>query len=322
MKLRDKLAIIGHVLNDVRSSASYNPTLTTYAQGVAQDIDTSDADFLSPQVPVATSTGYYKSWSAKDLLQMPETERPIGGKPNRITFAASDPTYNCTPHGLEAVVDDEERPAGQDNSPVSIDEVKIRGVVDASRRARLNRVLTTIRASVSAQSGRGQWSDPDKDPIAEIDEQIFNIAKTTGILPNRMWIDMIAWNKLAHHPKVIARQPGAEVVNMNTVKLQSMLSNNPALEIKVGVAVYDQNKRGNSKNATFIGNGDVFVFYANPMPTVFDPSFAKTFGKGLAGIDQVKTYREEPTNDVHAVLWSEQNKVTTSDVARRITVSD
>lgn len=313
--------IIGRVLNSARATASFNPTLTTYAQGIAADVDTSDADFLCPEVVVPASIGQYKSYSDKDLIALYETARALGGQANRIRLSATDPTYNAKPHALEASVDDAERDAAPDSGAL-LDQAKVRAVVNASRRARLNRVLTVIRASVSAESGKGVWSDAAKDPIKEINEQILAIAQATGLLPNRLWIDMIAWAKLVDHPKVLARMPGADLATVDTLRVRRLLTLNPGIEIKIGAAIYDENKAGQAKSGKFMGNGDVFIYYAESNPDQYDASFAKCFTTAKGGVDQVRTYRDEPArSDVHAVDWTEDNKVTTTIAGKRITVS-
>jgi hypothetical protein len=91
------------------SSSKFNVTLTNYARGLAQDISTSLANFLAPEVVVPAATGQYKSFDDKNTFQVVDTSRAVGGPAKRLEFAASDPTYNCLPQALEIAIDDHER---------------------------------------------------------------------------------------------------------------------------------------------------------------------------------------------------------------------
>ena len=91
------------------SSSKFNVTLTNYARGIAQDLRSSLADFIAPEVIVTAATGQYKDFSDKNAFQILDTSRAVGGPARRLEFAATDPTYNCLPQALEIPIDDHER---------------------------------------------------------------------------------------------------------------------------------------------------------------------------------------------------------------------
>jgi hypothetical protein len=66
--------------------------------------------------------------------------------------------------------------------------------------------------------------------------------------------------------------------------------------------------------------GDVFLFVGENSPTVFDPSFMKTFTTGVGSVDQVWAY-QEPRAEILAVDWSEDIQVTSPICGKRVTVS-
>ncbi len=302
-----------------RSAASANPTLTNYAFGIAQDMRSALANFIAPEVEVPAGMGQFKSFSDKDAFQVYETARPMGGKPNRIQFLATDGTFNCKPQALEVTVDDEERRVAGEVDPIRLDESKIRTLISSCMLAREVRVFAKVNA-VTAVTNRGQWPDPDVDPIAELDEQILAIVTATGMMPNRLAIGIGAWNTLRNHPKVLARQPGAVVVGLTLPQLSAMLIN-PAIEIRVGIISKDTVKFGKDKSATNVMGAVAVPFIGSNSPTQFDPSWIKTFVPRYGGVDQVRTYRDEPNLDVHLTEWGEDVQVTGTACAKRLVIT-
>lgn len=303
----------------IRSQASLNPTLTNYAYGIAQDLRSALANFLAPEVEVPAGIGQFKSFNDKNAFQVYDTGRAIGGKPNRIQFAASDGTFNCKPQALEATVDDEERRVAGDADPIRLDQSKIRTLITSTTLAREVRVFAKA-ATISAVNGAGVWTDKDIDPIKELDEQILAIATETGIMPNRLALGLGAWAVLRANPKVIARQPGAALVGLSLPQLSSMLMN-PAIECRVGMLSKDTVKFGQTKSASNVMGASAFLFIGGDNATQYDPSFMKTFVPRYGGVDQVRTYRDEPNLDVHLVEWGEDIQVTGSACAKRFAIS-
>ena len=165
------------------------------------------------------------------------------------------------------------------------------------------------------------WSSASNDPIAEIDAAIESIATATGQMPNRVVFGLPAWTKFRNHPKVVAKFPGAGVIGVTTGQAQALLLN-PGIEVKIGLLGKDAAKLGAAKSSSNVVGSEVFVFCASDSPTVYDPSFAKTFMAGNGGITAVRQYRDEGArSDVFAIDWARDIKVVAAGCARRITVS-
>lgn len=304
-----------------KSASTVNHTLTNYARGIAQDMSSALANFLAPEVPVTSSTGQYKDYSDKNAFQVYDTSRAIGGPAKRIEFAASDPTYNCKPQALEIPIDDNEGHASGMADPLKVRQAKTRTLVSSTVLSHEAKVFTAVRSAVTAESGKGVWSNADVDPIEELDEQIEALSTASGMMPNRMVIGIGAWRILRNHPKVIARQPGAIVVGATTDQAASMMLN-PSIDIRVGVLSRDTAKFGKGKAAENIVGAEVFIFYNRSEPTIYDPSFAKTFTIAEGGVDEVHEYRSDSNrSDIIAVDWSEDIKITSTALVRRITLS-
>jgi hypothetical protein len=188
-----------------RTIAAYNPTLTHYAQGLAQDLSSAIADFVAPLVEVPAGLGRYKQFDEKNAFQIYNTERALGGPATRIQFAATDPAFDCRPQALEAGIDDAEYDAaGEDNSQ-RLDESRVRTLLSSATLAHEDKVIQAAK-TVAAVGGKGVWSNASIDPIAEIDEQIEALATACGMMPNRIVFGLGAWRVARNHQRLQFRR--------------------------------------------------------------------------------------------------------------------
>ena len=299
------------------SSSKYNVTLTNYARGLAQDLSATLANFLAPEVVVPAATGQYKSFDDKNTFQVVDTSRAVGGPAKRLEFGASDPTYNCLPQALEIAIDDHERDEAGEGDPLRLEEAKTQTLVSSavtSHEAKVFAALTALAAAANIALATD-------DPIAKIDDHIEALARDTGRMPNRLVIGLPLWNKLRNNAKVIARFPGAVSVGVTMPQFASLLLN-PSIDVRVGIMSQDTAKLGLAKNTVNIVGLQLVVFHATASPTLYDPSFMKTFRMRRGGVDVVRTYRDDSArSDILAVDWSEDIRVTSPVCARKLTAS-
>jgi hypothetical protein len=303
----------------VRRQASGDPTLTNFARGLTQELGSAIANFLAPIVRVPSTIGQYKKFNESQDFQVYDTARAVGGAAKRIHFHAEDPAYNCQPQALEIPLDDAEADA-EGNFPMSVKQAKTRTLVSSAVTGHEDKVITVAKTT-SAESGLGDWGNPDVDPVAEIDATQRAIATACGRMPNRIAWGLLAWERFRNHPKVRARQPGAVLIGLNLIQAAGMFLN-PAVQQKIGVFSKDLSKTGKAANKSNILGDDVFVFFAEENPTPFDPSFMKTFMGGEGGVDSVRTYRDETCrSDILAVDWSEDIEIVSTVCGRKITTT-
>ena len=305
----------------LRAEASVNPTLTNYASGVLNDLQSATADFLAPQVQVPATIGQYKAYDNKNAFQIHDTSRGVGGPARRIFMDVSEPTFNCLPQALEITIDDSERDAAGTLNPLDLEQAKVKTLVQSSVLSHERHVITTVNAAVSATGGVGVWSSDSNDPVAEIDAQIEAIAKETGQLPNAILMGMTAWKLFRNNAKTVAKQPGATLIGLNQGQASAMLIN-PGVDIRLSTMAYDTTKEGTTRSNSFVNGDDVYIFVRSASPTIYDPSALKTFAGGRGGVTAVREYRDESSrSDVYAVDWSRDVKVTSSISIKRITTS-
>ena len=311
----------------LRSEASVNPTLTNYASGVLNDLQSATADFLAPQVQVPATIGQYKAYDDKNAFQVHDTSRGVGGPARRIFMDVSEPTYNCLPQALEITIDDSERDAAGTINPLDLEQAKVKTLVQSSVLSHERHVITTVNAAVTADGTTvgggvmGTWSAAGTDPVVQMDYLIEGIAKATGQLPNAILMGMTAWRRFRNNAKVIEKQPGAALIGLNQGQASAMLIN-PSMEIRLSTMAYDTAKEGKTRSQAFVNGDDVYIFVRSASPTIYDPSALKTFAGGRGGVSAVREYRDESSrSDIYAVDWSRDVKVTSSISIKRITTT-
>jgi len=298
-------------------SNKFHVTLTNYARGLSQDLSASLAQFLAPDVIVPAATGQYKSFDDKNDFQVVDTSRAVGGPAKRLEFAASDPSYNCLPQALEIAIDDHERDEAGQGDPLRLEEAKTQTLVASAMTSHEAKVFSMLDAQPVAVT----MDLTNDDPIVVIDAQIEALATATARMPNRLVIGLPLWTKLRHHEDVIMRFPGAASVGVSMAQFASLLLN-PAIDIRIGILAKDTAKLGKAKNAQNIVGEQLVVFHASHSPTLYDPSFMKTFRTRRGGVDVVRMYREDSArSDILAVDWSEDIKITSAVCARKVAVA-
>lgn len=303
------------------NTAAYNVTLTNYARGFGQERANALVDFICPTVEVPTSQGKYKSFSDKNAFQVVNTARAVGGPAFRLEFAATDPTYNCQPQSLEIAVDDAEKEASGADDSLGLEKAKVQTLVMSALASMEDKVFAKLAGGVSAVGAAGVWSSSSNDPIAEIDAQIEAITIATGMMPNRLVMGVGAWRAFKNHPKVVDRFPGFGGLSV-TSQMAAGLFMNPTIEIRVGTLSKDTSKFGAAKSAVNIVGSQVYVFIGTNEPSLYDPSFAKTFRTTRSGVDGVYVYRDDRNrSDIIALDWSEDTQIVSTDAVRRIVVS-
>lgn len=308
------------------SSAVLNYQLTTYAQGYMNDLaDTMDlANRLAPQTPVPGTTGQYKKFSDKNSFQVYQTSRVLGGDPTRVEFSATDGTFNCKPQALEITIDQEERRAVGDDNTVGqqlLDQGKIKALMNLTAVAHVNKVVTAVLAALTAVSGRGNWSDPDVDPIDQLDEQLDLLSKEVGSVQNiKLDMDVTAWRTLRNHPKTKARCSGVQVGGISREQLVSLLL--IPVDFKISAIVKNTAALGQTMSKSRVLASEVLLTYSQPNPTLYDPSAFKTFTAGLSSLTAVRSYMAaNGFYDGHIIDWSEDIVQTSSTAAKRLTIT-
>lgn len=317
--------------NAALSSATLNYQLTAYAQGLWNDI--SDviklAERLAPTTPVPGATGQFKKFDDKNSFMPEKTGRSLGGDPVLVGFNASDDSYSCKPQALEVRVDKvEDQAAGDAGGEVEqnlLDQGKIRALVNKVALSHVLDVTSAVLNATNPDAGVGTWSDPNIDPIDQLNTELLALAQDCGSTQNvKMTMDLGVWNTLRTHPKVKARALFGAADKVATISLDQL---NSALIFPVDImaanVVYDTTRLNQAAKKARALAGACLLHYSVPNATIYDPSAFKSFTVGSAGfLGNVRTY--VAPNQLwrgHLVDWSRDIKQTSTLSMRRININ-
>jgi len=315
----------------ILGSATLNYQLTAYAQGLWNDIGDviKLAERLAPTTPVPGAAGQFKKFDDKNSFMPEKTARALGGDPVLIAFNASDDSYSCKPQALEVRVDKEEDQAagseGGDLQSNLLDQGKIRALINKVALSHVLDVSNAVLGNSTPVAGIGTWSDPNVDPIDQINSQLLGIAQDCGSTQNvKITMDLGVWNTIRTHPKVKARALFGAGQNVATISIDQL---NSALiypcDIMPANVIYDTTRLNQVPSKTRLLTGVCLVHYSVPNATIYDASAFKSFTVGSAGfLGNVRTY--VAPNQLwrgHLVDWSRDIKQTSTLSLRRINVN-
>lgn len=312
------------------SSASINYVLTAYAQGLANELlQTQEVvNAICPSVPVTGAAGGFKKFSDRNSFSVYNTHRGLGGVAKRILFDATDGTFNCEPQALEVTVDQHERDlAAAGGNPLAdmlLDQGKIRALLNGTALSHVDKVITYVLANLTAVADRGNWSNPDVDPIDQLDEQLELLTTDVGSTNNLNLVMSIgAWRALRNHPKVKARCTGVQVGGITPAQFNGLTM--IPVKLVVGALSKLSTKEGQTISAggkTNVIGANAILSYSVPSPTQYDPSAFKVFTTGSGNVQSVRTYRDPSDRfDVHAVDWSEDIQKTSALCAKLLAIT-
>lgn len=284
------------------------------------------AERLAPSTPVPGSTGQFKKFSDKNSFLPEDTARALGGDPNVIGTKATDDTYSCKPQALEVRVDQAEIDAAGTGAGALgqqlLREGKVAALLNKSTLSHSVQVVAAVLAAVTPQAGLGVWSDPDIDPIDQLDNQLLALSKDCGSASNiKLTIDVGAWSALRSHPKVKARCVGVQVGGISRDQLSGLLLF--PVDVFVANVVRDTTGDGVASNKTRVIDSECLLHYSVPNATLYDPSPFKTFTVGMGSpFSGVRSY-QAPNGlwEGHLIDWSRDIKQTSTLAMRRISIS-
>jgi hypothetical protein len=303
------------------ASVSSEPVLQQYSQGAAQSATSAVADFLAPTVPVATSTGKFKIYSAKNRFRIPDTRRSLGGRATQLGFSAGDGTFNCEPHALDFPIDNLEKieAAGLMNLMQEGADICAQVGALAHEKTVIDLALDTLGAGTALSIGGGD------DIIDQLDADILAVikaAKMGAFMNVGVLLGATAWRKVKNHASVRNRLISGskkDIANVTLEDFGNLLISK--CESRVSLMCYDNAPEGVAEDIKFVLDGDIIVFARTAQPTRFDPSFMKTFRLRNEWMKPGTYVRDDGRVEVAKFDWSEDAEVTNADAGIRRTVA-
>ena len=299
---------------------AFDTQMTNFAHGIAPDYSSSLAELMAPQCVAPAAVGHYIAFDDDEAFRYIETRRAPGGDMAMIEMPSDSPDFNCKPHALGIGTDVFEYEQVGDAGLTMLRESKIRTLVSRNALSREHRVFKAYEDNVAAEAGLGTWTDAEKDPIAELNQIIIALARNTGMANAiSLVLGLDALEQLAKHPLVLARFPGAQMINITEEVLQKLLRFK--VNVKTAMIPIALEKTGKAANKQFIAGSKVYALISQPNPSPYDPSAAKTFTTKRGQVQGVGFYEKKPFAEINFVSWSEDIKITGSQCVKRIDVT-
>ena len=309
----------------LKSTATVNEPLTTYAYGLMQDRLAAYqlASLLCPIVQVGAVSGTYKVFDDRNAFGVPDTARPLGGARNRIQANATDGNFTCKPQALSIALDDYEvNLASARNTPIDLAQLKLKTLLNQKANAYAKRVVDFVFANLTAVAGSGNWSANDVDPIDQIDEQLDGLSADTGTTEHiSLVMGVSEWRKLRMNNKVKARLGLKDGLTVTRENLTGGLLYPVNLIISGTVATVTKPGQATVAKARLMA-GYCLAVLSTPAPSTEDASAFKCFSTSSVLVDAVKEYRDEDANStVYPIDWDEAIVKTGASCARLLAIT-
>lgn len=243
------------------------------------------AMFLFPAVGVRQYGGSVIEFG-KESFRLYNSRRARGSSTKRVRFGYEGKPYAVPHRSLEGQVPYEDM----------VDASRVPGI-DLSRGA-VNLAMRSLALDIEAEAaqlaldpaqydanhkvalaGSDKWTDPDSDPVGDINAAKEAVRKSTGVYPNVLALGPAAFNALREHPKLKERVKYTSRESITEAMLAQLLD---VERVVVGRAVYAPGPDADFQDVW--GNAAVLAY----VPAGADGSYAPT-GEG-----SILT-REEPS---------------------------
>lgn len=264
------------------------------------------AEECMPVFVSAIRGGKFPRRKKASLLQSVVTKRAARGGFNRIDSRMGDQTFECETHGLEGVVDDEERVLYESDFDAEL--ACVQDVHEALSIAKEIRVATAI-FNTTTWTGSSLYTDVSSTaPFDNVASDVIGVlidtvekVRLNGHRANCLILGASQYKNLLKNTGIKAQFPGAPVITLEMI--QRALASIVGLEkLMVGRALYDsagEDPTGNTEpTLTDIWSDDYAMVgrCAAPGARLSAPSIGRTIKWGRFDASRrVMQYREEQT---------------------------
>jgi len=272
-----------------------NPILSTVAQGYQQ------ADLIGaalfPRVPVEISGGQILEFG-KESFKLYNSRRAPGGATKRISFGYLGKPFALFNDALEAPVP---REFMRDAKVMPGIDLATRAVMLVMRSLMLGLEVAQATLATDASqydanhkitlTGTAKWSDPNSDPISQMDTYKEAIRSTVGIRPNTLALSAQAFSAAKTNAKIRAQ---FQYTNPDSVTAEMLCKAFDVKKLVVGEAVTSDD----SGVISDVWGNNAILAYVPDVPTSMEvPSYGYTYT--MVGHPLV----EEPYYDNNAKSW-------------------
>lgn len=229
-----------------------------------------NAELIADQVlprssPVSSREFRYNVFPIEEALTVPDTRMGRRSEANTIELTASEVPGKVTDYALSDLVpnsDIRDAPTGYDPQGHATEYVTdLMGLDREVRVANLIFGAGTYAAGYKTQlAGASQWSHADADPF----QAQWDALEIPLIRPNTIVYGQPTWNKIATHPKLIAKLYGSASTR-GKARLADLAEELEVERIIVGKARVNTARKGQAANLQRTWGKHAAMLYINPL---------------------------------------------------------
>lgn len=266
---------------------------------------------LFPNVKVQKKTDLYWIFEKSAWFRNEVGTRAPGTRAPRADYSISTGSYVCLVYALAKAIPDEVRE--NVDAPLRPDVETTEFLTDSLLRALEVRIAnkTTGGSSLwaNAASPSIQWSDPNSDPLGDLENAINNVTAAIGRAPNKMAMSWDVWRYLKNHPDLLDRIRYTR--SNGRVEPGDLAAWTDIPSVLIGRSIYDKASEGQSASMAYIWGDGVWLGYVTNAPALLQPTAGYTVEWQAR---QVKRFREDQEyQDVVEVSHSTAELITASD---------
>lgn len=283
------------------SAVHVNRPLTNISIAYMQDAAGFVADRVFPNIPVLKQADRYFRYDRSDFWRNQFQKRAPGTESAGSGWKIdSTPTYFADVWALHKDIDDQIR-ANQD-SPINMDRdatiwLSQQGLIAREVTWAANYFKTGVWKGIDGATGDMtgvaaaptgnqvlQWNDAASNPIEDVKAKADTVMLQTGLRPNKLTLGRQVWTKLSDHPDLVDRIKYSGGVGNSTPAIISRQAAAALFEVDE-VLVMDGIQVTSAENpvfetsmtTAFIAGKQALLCYANPTPSLLQPSGGYTF---------------------------------------------
>lgn len=261
--------------------------LTGFSVQFVQDRANFVAQRAASVVPVMKQTDKYVVYDRGYFWRDEVQPRPLGGRPEQVSYKLSEGSYSATEYALEHVIDDRQRANVDD--PIRLDENAVTLLTQKHMikqdRVWAQKFFTTGMWSTEALGVASagdldndqfmNFSDADSDPIGTIDFYKDKINEKTGFMPNTLVLGANVKRVLRSHPDIADRIKYTRT-GIADEAILGMLFEVP--NVVVARSIYNAANEGAADNFRYIVDANAMLLaYIDPNPGLDSPTAIVNF---------------------------------------------
>jgi hypothetical protein len=280
-------------------------------------------NLLAPVVPTGGGTGKFNKFdTTQGFKQYSQAvlRRAMGGAASRISLLEDSANYSADPYGLSIAIDDHERTLAGDGGQALLEQAKTRTLMAQAIGNFANDAYTILKAGRSAHATLGKWSDPNVDPIDEIEAAAIEIYEATGMWPNKVDITPQMWRYLKKNALTLKRFGGKNA----SMKMEDVGAEAGGFDMQMvtGAGLASGDFGQSAPAFTPMLGTACWIYYSNPLATGDNATFACTLAVDEDLLTNVYEYMSsDGTQRFLRIPWFTKPVVVSAALARRIVYS-